>query len=159
MATFSAHPSSHFTASFSLKCAQFHLPTVCLFLNLIFENFTLEPLVKLYEMQAASALYFSACDQPQRARRCFRSEPQRTFPSAIFCQSSSQNPSWDHLWCNPGATSALNCQISLEKDSALSQESILMLTVPVVLCLAAGDPLRVLRGFVNPLEKLEKKGF
>ena len=44
-----------------------------------------------------------------------------------------------NLWCNPGATSVLNCQISLEKDSALSQESILMVAVSVVLPLAAGE--------------------
>lgn len=33
----------------------------------------------------------------------------------------------------------LNCQISLEKDSALSQESVLMVAVSVVLPLAAGE--------------------
>ena len=65
--------------------------------------------------------------------------PQKGFPLAIFGQSPSQNASWVNLWGNPGATSVLNCQISLEKDSALSQESILMVAVSVVLPLAAGE--------------------
>lgn len=44
-----------------------------------------------------------------------------------------RTPAGDNLWYNPGATSALNCQISLEKDSALNQESVRMVTVSVAL--------------------------
>lgn len=70
---------------------------------------------------------------------CLKSVPQRGFSLAIFCESPFQNPSWDNLWCNLGTSSALHCQFPPEKESALSQESNLMVAGSAALLLSAGE--------------------